>query len=167
MPLDYHQYALAYQSALASVRQGGTFTDIGAVAKELASKFPSTAGDGYLYYLNIVQAADRNWRQASVYESDPTATPTGRAVPIDPTIGPSQEAYAWRVVVVAHRSDGTTTETLTVVRSDGPLSGDEIETLATNAVREGIQESSTNPRGIRGPGVTHYTATIVSAGRRR
>lgn len=167
MPLPFHSYGLAYQSALASIRSEGTGADIGEIARNLASKYPSGQNDPYVYYLNIVQAADRNWRQSTAMEAEPGAVHAGRSVPIDPSIGPGSELYAYRVVVVANHTDGTKTETLTVVRSDVPLAGEHVQALAIEAVGEGIQESSSNPRGLRGPTVTDYQAVIVGAGRRR
>lgn len=167
MPLNPHTVPLAFQSALGGIRAGGTQADIGAIAKELMAKFPTDPPTPFVSYLNIVRQADQAWRSGADLDIRPNDPHTIRGVPIDPSIGPGNPRFAYTVIVTAHRQDGTKTDTRIIVRSSDPMSYEDIRQQAESAVSNGVQESSSNPDGVRGNGVTHYTVTVVSAGRSR
>lgn len=167
MPLNSFDYAEAFHSALSAVRASGSQADIGQIAKDIRRKLGSPADEPWNTWLNIAMAADRTWRQSTELNADPSTVHAARDYPVDPTILPGQDRFAWRVAVTFVQPDGTPKDTLVIIRDAGPLSGEAVERLAILAVQMGIQESDTNPGRLKINRSADMTATVVSAGQQR
>ena len=165
MPLNPSQLAEVYASALGSIRAGGTGTDLGEVARSLWQRLGP--GESFTTFWNVVQAADRNWRESTLLNEQSTVVPRPRDVPIDPTLNSSDGAFGYRVVVTVTDAQGQSIDTVVMVYSDRPLAGEEVMASAAAEVMSGQGDFHYRNRigAMSGPTVTG--THIISGGRAR
>jgi hypothetical protein len=165
MALDPYVLGEVYNSAASAIRQSGTQTDLGSLARELQGRYGLTSGAPYIDFLNAVMAADRNWRLATVSQEDPNYIERVRNIPVDPTITRGSGLIQYRVIVITTDENGRTAENRVVIVSPTSISGAQAVELAIEEVRSGRVVRTTNPRRDTTGSQLDYSGAVVSIGR--
>lgn len=155
------------RSALATISQRGRLIPERSLTLRLMAQSPGLPGGSYQAYQAVARQARLTYQAARRLMRTSVARPTGRQLPIDPSLSADDPRYQYRVIVSGYTPAGVRVSTAVNVQTDRALTRLQVEAQA-----RGLFEQSDTPyRDTRAailqvPRGAQLDFRIVSAGRR-
>lgn len=155
------------RAALATISQRGRLIPERQLTLRLMAQSPGLPGGSYQAYQAVARQARLTYQAARRLMRTSVARPTGRQLPIDPSISADDPRYQYRVIVSGYTPAGVRVATAVNVQTDTALTRLQVEAQA----RTQFEQSDTPYRDNRAailqvPRGAQLTFQMVSAGRR-
>ena len=155
------------RSALATISQRGRLIPERQLTLRLMSQSPGLAGGSYQAYQAVARQARLAYQAARRLMRTSVARPTGRELPIDPSIGEDGQRYQYRVVVSGYTPAGVRVATAVNVRTDRALTRLQVEAQARGLFEQSDTPYRDNRAAVLSvPRGAQLEFQMVSAGRR-
>lgn len=147
--------------------QSGAPSQAAAIARVLAKSYGHVEGFSTQQATAIARAVIKGQREAERLAADPTRAIAAGDLPVDRQLFPGEERFRYAVAVTRTAPDGSIQRDYSEVRSDIPLSADQINTLVN--MSDPTPTSPPPPPRPGQPALKEWQITgvqILSAGRR-
>ncbi|MCG3768850.1 MAG: hypothetical protein JW394_0971 [Nitrospira sp.] len=155
------------RSALATISQRGRLMSERALTLRLMAQSPGLPGGSYQAYQAVARQTRLLYQAGRRLQKTTIARPTGRELPIDPSLDQHDARYQYRVIVSGRTPAGVRVSTAVNVQSDTALSRVNVDAQARQMFEQSDTPYRENRAAIRSvPKGSPLEFQIVSAGRR-